>query len=81
MSTTENRLEATPWILLAIYIIVTGAAATGDPPLADPLLFLILLPAIVGGYLTIRPFYLKYVESISPSRSILYFNRSCEARC
>ena len=59
MPQTEWSNDGTPWILLAIYVVLVGQSVASSPnsPLTDLTTVLSWIPALIGVYLTVRPYY------------------------
>jgi len=57
MPQTEWSNDGTPWILLAIYVVLAGESVASSSPLTDLTTALSWIPVLIGVYLTVRPYY------------------------
>jgi hypothetical protein len=57
MPQIEWSNDGTPWILLAIYVVLVGQSVASSSPLTDLTSVLSWIPALIGVYLTVRPYY------------------------
>lgn len=55
MPASERSASGTPWILLAIYVVLAGQlTANGGSPFGDMMVMVSLVPAVIGFALAIK---------------------------